>query len=471
PEADRVARAIAACDFTVVSDVTAATDTAQLAHVLLPATAWGEKDGTVTNSERMISRQRAFQPAPGKARADWWQLAQVAQRMGFSGFDWQSPAQIFREHAALSGIAGALGSDFDISLKAAVSDIDYATMTPFTWPQSARKQGGRFFATGQFHTADGRARMIPIATTAPQTHAFRLNTGRIRDQWHSMTRTGLSPRLSAHLAEPFLEIHPQDAATLGLTPASLARVSSPHGTAILRVLVTDKVLPGHPFAPIHWTNQTAPTGRVDALVTALTDPISGQPASKSTPVTITPFPAAWYGFAIASADFTPATAYWAKATLALGHQAELAGDTTPDDWARFAASLFNLPPADISLSDPKRGLYRCAFLDQGRLRAALFIAPTPVALSRSHITGLLTQPAGHATLAGHPGADQPDPGPTICACFSVGANTIARAIADQGHVSLAAIGQALRAGTNCGSCRPDIAALIARHAPLQEAAE
>ncbi|MGL4319656.1 MAG: molybdopterin-dependent oxidoreductase, partial [Paracoccaceae bacterium] len=471
PEADRVARAITACDFTVVSDVTAATDTARLAQVLLPAAAWGEKDGTVTNSERVISRQRAFQPAPGSARADWWQLAQVAQRMGFDGFDWQSPAQIFRENAALSGIAGALGSDFDISLKAAVSDADYAAMTPFTWPQSATKQGGRFFATGQFHTPDARARMIPIATAAPQTHAFRLNTGRIRDQWHSMTRTGLSPRLSQHLAEPFLEIHPDDAATLNLAPATLARVSSPHGAAILRTLVTDRVLPGHPFAPIHWTNQTAPTGRVDALVTALTDPISGQPASKSTPVTITPFPAAWYGFAIASADFTPTTAYWAKATLALGHQAELAGDTTPDDWTSFAATLFNLPPPDISLSDPKRGLYRCAFLDQGRLRAALFIAPSPVALSRSHIASLLTQPAGHATLAGHPGADQPDPGPTICACFSVGANTIARAIADQGLVSVAAIGSALRAGTNCGSCRPDIAALIARHAPFHEAAE
>ena len=471
PEADGVARAIAACDFTVVSDITAATDTARLAQVLLPAMAWGEKDGTVTNSERMISRQRAFQPAPGHARPDWWQLAQVAQRMGFAGFGWASPADIFREHAALSGVAGAQGSDFDIANMATVSDADYVAMAPFVWPQSAAKQGGRFFADGRFHTPDKRARMIPITTAMPEIHAFRLNTGRIRDQWHSMTRTGLSPRLSAHLAEPFLEIHPTDATRLGLGPATLARVSSPHGSAILRTLVTDRVQPGHPFAPMHWTGETAPTGRIDALVHGLADPISGQPASKSTPVSIAPFPATWYGFAIAAQDFSPATPYWAKATLAQGMQAELAGDRAPDDWPAFAAQLFGLPTPDITLSDPKRGLHRFAFLTHGRLQAALFIAPTPVALSRSHMASLLNQPGTPATLAGQPGADQPDPGPTICACFTVGAHTIARAIADQGLVTVTAIGQALRAGTNCGSCRPDIAALIARHLPIKEAAE
>jgi assimilatory nitrate reductase catalytic subunit len=471
PEADLVARAIKACDFTVVSDITAQTDTACLAHVLLPATAWGEKDGTVTNSERMISRQRAFQPPRGSARPDWWQLAQVAQRMGFKGFDWDGPAAIFREHAALSGVAGALGGDFDISEVGAVSDADYTAMTPFVWPRSAGKTGGRFFGDGRFHTPDGRARMVPIAAAKPETHAFRLNTGRIRDQWHTMTRTGLSPRLSQHLAEPFLEIHPADATALGLQPATLASVTSPHGTAILRTLITDKVQPGHPFAPMHWTGETAPSGRIDAVVAAVTDPISGQPASKSTPVSIAPFNATWYGFAIATQNFAPTSPYWAKATLPHGTQAELASDTMPADWPAFAATLFGLHAPDISLSDPAKSIYRFAFLREGRLQAALFIAPTPVALSRSHMAGLLTQPAKPTTLAGHPGTDQPDPGPTICACFTVGAYTIARAIADQHLVTVTAIGHALRAGTNCGSCRPDIAALIARHAPLKEAAE
>nr|MCU0802785.1 molybdopterin-dependent oxidoreductase [Paracoccaceae bacterium] len=212
PEADRVAKAIAACDFVVVSDLWPDTDTARLAAVLLPAAGWGEKDGTVTNSERMISRQRAFQPAPGQARADWWQLAQVAQRMGFHGFDWEGPAAIFAEYARLSGIAGQLGSDFDI---AGMAGADYASLAPFVWPQTADRQGGRFFGDGAFHTPDGRARMIPVAARLPAGLAedtpFRLNTGRVRDQWHSMTRTGLAPRLLQHLGEPFLEIHPQDA--------------------------------------------------------------------------------------------------------------------------------------------------------------------------------------------------------------------------------------------------------------------
>jgi assimilatory nitrate reductase catalytic subunit len=157
PDADRVARAIAACDFVAVSDAFATTDTARLAHVLLPATGWGEKDGTVTNSERMISRQRAFLPAPGQARPDWWHLAQVAQRMGFQGFGWTSPAEIFAEYAALSGVAGALGSDFDIS---GLQGADYDRLAPVVWPQAAKK-GGRFFGEGRFHTPDGRGRMIP----------------------------------------------------------------------------------------------------------------------------------------------------------------------------------------------------------------------------------------------------------------------------------------------------------------------
>ena len=151
PDAARVARAIAACDFVVVSDMMAQTDTAQLAHVLLPATGWGEKDGTVTNSERRISRQRPFRAAMGQARADWDILADVARRMGFAGFDYAQPAQIFAEYAALSGVAGAMGSDFDISDHAGMSERDYNALHPFLWPANARKSGGRFFEAGEFH--------------------------------------------------------------------------------------------------------------------------------------------------------------------------------------------------------------------------------------------------------------------------------------------------------------------------------
>jgi assimilatory nitrate reductase catalytic subunit len=470
PEADRVARAIAACDFVAVSDIWATTDTARLADVLLPATGWGEKDGTVTNSERLISRQRAFLPAPGTARPDWWQLAQVARRMGFSGFDWTGPDQIFAEHAALSGVAGGLGSDFDIS---GLVTADYQRLAPTVWPHAARK-GGRFFGDGRFHTPDGRGRLVPVTAHLPEAltpgHPFRLNTGRIRDQWHTMARTGMPPRLSQHLGEPYLQLHPHDAARLGLPPASLAEVTSPQGRAILRVMVSNLVAPGHPFAPMHWTGETAPSGRVDALVPALTDPLSGQPASKSAPVAIRPFAALWYGFTVIQSgqnpELRPDCAYWAKAAVAGGVQFELAGDSLPKDWGAWATALFGGSAATATLSDRSRGLHRFAVVKGGRLLAALFIAPDPVLLARAHVAGLLqSQDQGvldQDVLAGRPGTNQPDPGITICACLNVGLNTILDAISAKGLTSVKALGAAIGAGTNCGSCRPDLAALIAR---------
>ena len=277
-----------------------------------------------------------------------------------------------------------------------------------------------------------------------------------------MTRTGLSPRLSQHLAEPFLEIHPEDALRLGLAPASLAEVTSASGKAILRTLITPKVQPGHPFAPIHWTGETAPSGRIDALIPGLTDPVSGQPASKSAAVEIRPFRAAWFGYAISAAPLAPDCPYWARAAIEGGQQYELAG-TTPADWPIFAATLFNATPTS-QLTDPARGIARFAFTQGTRLTGALFIAPQPIVLARSHLRAAFTE-APQTILAGQPAADRPDPGPTVCACLNVGMNTILGAIATGRATSVETIGAALGAGTNCGSCRPELAALLARHRP------
>ena len=465
PDADRVARAIAACDFTVVSEAWPDTDTARLADVLLPATAWGEKDGTVTNSERLISRQRAALPAPGQARPDWWAVAQVARRMGFRGFGWTEPAQIFAEHAALSGVAGALGSDFDIS---DLSGADYEAMQPVHWPQGPAQRGGRFFGTGRFHTPDRRARMVPVVAQVPDHLVGRmlLNTGRTRDQWHTMTRTGLSPRLARHLAEPYVQLHPGDAARLGLAAADLAQVESPQGRAILRVMISDGVRPGHPFAPIHWSGQTASAGRVDALVSGQVDPVSGQPASKSAAVTVAALATAWHAFLVSDAPVTPDCAYWAQSRLPGGWQVEMAGTHAIDDWQDWAERLLGLGAPAQQMGDPARGLYRMAFHRDGRLAAALFVGPQPVALSRSHLAAMLGgAPTG--ALAGRPRSDMPDPGPTVCACLGVGVNTIRQAVA-RGCDSVASLGAVTAAGTNCGSCRPELSALL-RPAPMQAA--
>ncbi|MCA8929996.1 MAG: nitrate reductase, partial [Alphaproteobacteria bacterium] len=289
PEADRVRAALAACPFVVVSDMTAATDTADLAHVLLPAAAWGEKDGSVTNSERRISRQRRFLPPPGEARSDWWQICEVARRMGFgNAFAYAGPAEIFAEHAALTGLANGGARDLDLSGVARLSAADYAVLAPFQWPRPVGDAAGRarFFADGRFYTGDGRARLVPVVYRPPveapdAAYPLRLTTGRIRDQWHTMTRTGQAPRLNQHLGEPFVEVHPSDALRSGLSPWSLAEVRSVSGNAVLRVVVTDRVRPRQIFAPLHWTGETAPTGRIDAVVSAVTDPLSGQPESKA----------------------------------------------------------------------------------------------------------------------------------------------------------------------------------------------
>ncbi|WP_417727685.1 molybdopterin-dependent oxidoreductase [Roseovarius sp.] len=471
PDADSVRDAIGDCDFTVVSDITAATDTARLADVLLPATAWGEKDGTVTNSDRTISRQRAILPAPGQTRPDWAILAEVGQRMGFAkAFDYANPAEIFREYAALSGIAGQFGRDFDISGLKQLSDAGYGCLMPTRWPVTEVRQGGRFFADGQFFHTDGKARLLPVTYRAPAAKTgprfpFRLNTGRVRDQWHTMTRTGLSPRLSAHLAEPFLEIHPQDARAQGIAPANLVTVSSPNGQAILRIRITDTVQPGQVFAPMHWTGETAPAARIDALVAPITDPVSGQPESKASVVSVQSFKAAWYGFAVSRGDLCPDATYWARMRTRTGWRAELAGHVTPNDWETEARRLFNLPDAEIMIiSDVARNSARVALFTAGRLQAALFVAPEPVAVMRDYLATLPGQDA-EGVLSGRPPADIPDPGPVLCSCFNVGVNTILRAVECDGLASVDAIGRALQAGTNCGSCKPEIAALLKAAGP------
>ncbi|WP_116130827.1 nitrate reductase [Tropicimonas sp. IMCC34043] len=472
PEADAVRAAIAACDFTVVSDITPATDTARLADVLLPASAWAEKDGTVTNSDRTISRQRAVLPAPGNARPDWWHIAQVARRMGFgAAFDYDSPAEIFREHAALSGIAGTLGRDFDISGLSDLSDTHYAALSPTRWPVAAR-QGGRFFADGKSFHKTSRMQMIPVTWRGPAAKRaprfpFRLNTGRVRDHWHTMTRTGTSPRLSGHMAEPFVEIHPHDAADLAIGPDTLVELSSPTGIAVLRATLTEAVQRGTVFAPIHWTGETAPTGRIDALVAGATDPVSGQPESKASVCAVRPYGAAWYGFAVSSRPVRPASDYWAVARSESGWRLELAGRATPRDWEAEARALFGLPDADVQmLSDPARGLARLAFHEGSRLIAAFFAAPGPVAVMRDYLSTL----PGDDVLTGRAPADRPDPGPVLCSCFGVGVNTILSAIETGGLMSVEAVGAALSAGTNCGSCRSEIAALLGG-ARVSEAAE
>jgi assimilatory nitrate reductase catalytic subunit len=474
PRADRMRAAMRKLNLLVVSEALAATDTTLAgAHVLLPATAWGEKDGTVTNSERRISRQRAFLPAPGEARPDWQHLTLVAHRMGFGhGFGFAGPADIFREHAALSAFENGGERDFDIGAVANLSDDAYEALTPFQWPwRRGEPPQERLFADGGFYTPDRRARFVAVAdpALASRTDAafpFLLNTGRVRDQWHTMTRTGKSPKLARHIAEPALALHPDDAAMVGTGEGRHVRLDSPHGAATLKVTLDAGLPRGHVFAPFHWSDMNAALARVDAVVQAAADPFSGQPELKATPVRLTPVAMLSEGVLLTRGRVSPPG--WLKhvrITVPGGEAVVFASTREPAALHPLLMNLLGDEARLAGLSDGEAGDFRTVAFVAERLAAALFTGP---ALSPATLDWLieafgktaLDTRERRAVLAGKPPAGGADLGPLVCTCFAVRRQTIIDAIT-AGADTVDAVGSALRAGTNCGSCRPEIGQAIA----------
>jgi len=462
PDAALVREALAACPYVVVSDCIADTDTSRFAHVKLPAAAWGEKDGTVTNSERTISRQRALFPLPGEVKPDWWIVTQVARAMGWrDAFPYERPADIYREHARLSAFRNGGQRLFDIGSHAAISNPTYDEMEPLRW-------GGEAFADGRFPTPDGKARLVPVIQreldALPAKWPLTLNTGRYRDQWHTMTRTGQSPRLSQHRREPLAVLHPADAESAGIAAGDLVEVTTAQGTSIFRALLTENQRRGEVFVPIHWTDRQSSGGRTGLLPRALVDPHSGQPGFKATPAKIARATFEWRGFLIARAlpDEIPAD-YHTRARAGRGWVVELAGNGDPARLVRAA-----LPSGErIEIDDPARGSLRVAVLDrESRLTGALYITREGRLPDREWLISQLEagEPAPPIELvAGRPAAPRPDRGPIVCVCFDVGLKTIVEAVESHGLMSVDAVGRVLSAGTNCGSCKPAIRRLIAEH--------
>jgi assimilatory nitrate reductase catalytic subunit len=481
PDADAVRAALEECPFVVLSDVVRDTDTSAVADVHLPSQAWGEKDGTVTNSERRISRQRAFLKPPQEVRPDWWQMAEIGKRLGFAdAFFYSEPAQIFAEYAALSAYENAGTRDFDIGAFSDIGAEAYEKLEPFQWPARKGETRGnsRHFARGNFYTSDRRGRFVATPYRSPATlptdrYPFILNTGRIRDQWHTMTRTAKTARLAAQIAEPFIEIHPDDAQQIGIAEAELAEVTSPSGRIVVRALITERQRRGSVFIPMHWTDQYAKQARVDTLVAGNTDPVSGQPELKCAAVSVRRYEAAWYGFAVSRIKPTEIDAdYWAIARAKRGWRIELAGREIPADPERLARGLLAFDEAGsevLSYSDCKGNRHRYAVFGGGTLNGAAFFDRKPVAIARNFVAESLDAPctpttSRFAVLAGRAGADQKDRGPTVCTCFEVGRNEIIEAVLGERCLSVDAVGVILKAGTNCGSCRPEIAKIIAEHA-------
>jgi assimilatory nitrate reductase catalytic subunit len=371
----------------------------------------------------------------------------------------------------------------------------YERFEPVQWPVSRRQSrpahegtgarmpcSQRLFGDGRFMHADGRARFIATPPRAP-VHAvseefpFVLNTGRIRDQWHTMTRTGRSPRLAEYLPEPFVDIHPQDALLTAVREGELARVTTRWGSMVVRVRSSGEIARGTVFAPMHWNDSCASEARVGALVSPTVDAISGEPEFKHTPVRVEPFPVAWYGFvltrrALPSIDVT----WWTRVNAANCIRYEIAGRGLPEAWTAWGRNLLGAldPNADyIEYEDPSAQSYRAAYIADGKVEACVYIAnradlPDRSLLSRLFAVEKLEANHRMALLTTGAVVEGEDPGPLVCSCYAVGRNTIERAIQEHGLTDARQIGACLRAGTNCGSCLPEIKALLTGHFAMAE---
>jgi assimilatory nitrate reductase catalytic subunit len=478
PRAGAVRDALRRLELFVVSDVTQANDTIDAGpDVLLPAEGWGEKSGTVTNSERRISRQRSFIPPTGEARPDWWMLAEVARRLGFGeAFGYRSAAEIFREHAALSAFENDGARGFDIGALASIADAQYDELEPVQWPQFADRAGCvRLFASGGFFTSDRKARFVApeapaLRSATSKAFPLRLNTGRVRDQWHTMTRTGLCPTLSSHRPEPRVEISRTDAVRYRLCQDGFARIATAHGAGIFKVEISDAQPRGSIFVPIHWTDQTASSARVGDLVGADLDPHSGQPEVKATPAAIQPVEFQTSGFALSRAPLRlPEGTWWARSAVAGGWAYAVATNNDSESWHRFVLALFGEGAALTEYIDRARRVYRVAAFVEGRLHACVFLGGGAHFGEQWRGAREMFAQGGDVAVAHAPGGPAgTGPDPLICACFGVGLQAITTALASQQIASVEQIGRALRAGTKCGSCLPELRS-IASHEALAQA--
>lgn len=473
PDADRVRHGLSRCPLVIVSDIMRDTDTSRVAHIRLPALGWGEKNGTVTNSERCISRQRRFLAPPGEARADWWILSQVAQRLGFGkAFAYQHPAEIFREHAALSGFENQGTRAFDISGLATLSNAQWDELAPCQWPINSQHPQGcaRLFSDGRFFHADAKARLLPIvprlAVNQPTAnYPLVMNSGRIRDQWHTMTRSGKSPRLMQHISEPFCQYHPADVS--GVVAGDLLRVASSHGWLLLRAR-PDALQPrGSVFVPMHWNSLFSQQARVGALIEAHTDPLSGQPESKQMPVNVRRWPAAFQAelFIRGVQVEPPAVEYWSRISQPGIAHFVIAESKLPADWLAWLNKHAELSTLTCQYADlGAEGFHLLAWRD-GELCLAFYAHHQRPQPDRQTVVAAFSHPpataAGRlALLAGKQDQGKPASGPVICSCFGIGEGQIKRAMAQGCHTVLQ-LGERLKCGTNCGSCLPELKTLIA----------
>ncbi len=279
PDLERTKRALLKSPFTVYQDCYYPTETSQFAHILLPATQWSEKSGTMTNSERRVSLCPAFQKPMGEARDDWAIFAEVGRRLGFDEqFAFSGADEVFAEFAGLTR-----------DRPCDMTGISHARLrfSPLQWPYP---EGGepvkRLYTDLRFHTPDGKARFAAahsrgLAEPPDPEYPFVLTNGRLYGHWHTQTRTGRIEKIRKLHPAPFIEVHPKDAQSLGLIEGDLVEVQSRRGSARFPVRITRAIPPGVLFVPMHWGFLWADHAEANALTHAEADPDSGEPELKA----------------------------------------------------------------------------------------------------------------------------------------------------------------------------------------------
>lgn len=488
PNRQKVADALAKCELVVVSDCVQKNDTLDYAHIALPATGWSEKDGTVTNTERRISRQRGLMPASGEAKHDWQIICEVAKAMGFdSGFNFNKPSDIFAEYAGLTTFNNNGTRDLDLSGLCNLTDKEYNRLKPIQWPVASSadfnqpKGTKRLFTDGQFYTASGKAQFISTCYTPPEQltskdFPFVLNSGRVRDQWHTMTRTGKTAELTSHIGRPYLAIHAKDADKLDFKNNDLVKLNAAHlsseGLAVcLPVKIDNNQRQGELFAPIHWSATNSSSSNIAALYTDANDKISGQPELKHAAVSLEKVDFAHQGQLFVQQSLSISLLqqefeYFVTTPFEKGTLVSFA--TNKDLTALRTWLVNNFPLFEEWIGANSQVFSSTCGLREGKLALSMGTSKESLELDQNWISSLIgelnvnpEQLHGLLNL-------QPDEsfkqGKLICSCFKVGENTIIDAI-KQGNCSVDGLGASLKCGTNCGSCKSELSQLITQHKP------
>jgi assimilatory nitrate reductase catalytic subunit len=513
PDQATVRRALARAEFVVVQEAYATAATCEYADLLLPATTWGEKDGTVTNSERRISRVRAAVPAPGQARHDWRIVVDVAQRLEARWrpgqptlFPYPDAESLWLEHRE-----STRGRDLDIT------GLSYAMLQqqgPQQWPLKTGESQGRqrLYEDGVFATPDGKARFaalpfVPLAEPRESRYPFSLTTGRLRDQWHGMTRTGALGRLFGHVAEPSVQLHPKDMERRGLKDGDLVHVTSKRGSILVPATGSDEIGLSQAFIAMHWgaeylsglSSTGEPLAGVNALTTSAYCPTSKQPELKHAAVKVLKAELPWTLLALgwlpdtqaleareglralmARFPFASCVPFGRERTGVLFRAA--AHDAPEPELIERIEALLGLQTADaLRYVDKRLGQRRTARLvregDTTRLEAFVLAGDTRAEVWIKPLLQDGLPAAAYGRLLLMPGAKAPvavvAKGRQVCTCFNVGEDAIqARLASCEGSDDqrLAALQASLQCGTHCGSCVPELRRLVRASAPLAQPA-